>query len=762
MGVTEQSMPSYYQVINGVRYDRELLESADRLTTGAGDGRISVDDGRQLWDEAQDGSGVTATEYRTLQHIVDTYNCTDAAKRFLKGHINPDQAVEPVERVEKPDTVVPERLSTSPTIGFTPTRPYEGYLKTHDYLGRRNRSTPAPAPVPEPEPEPAAPPPSKPAATNNYVTSLAFVVCFGVQIVSTYAWFRDFPTQSFVISTVVNGVLTSFAVQGYVWAKVTKEMFVPSVAQFCGIGSCWAALVAAAMTMAPSHIVAYEFPNATMNTDAAVHLVNECGRLWFLIALLMAMGALRGSPPKALAAFLAVYLARPFSALAQQFTGFDCTANWVLLPGKAAEGTQPVDGCCVSLVSVLLLLLFFGMYSFLTADASTFVSAGSIAYGLYGVCLLASPDRYRIEAWPSVQVRDPVMEHYVVALALTMLFVCVLLHYSAKDDDQKSRSEIHEAMGFVGGLAVVVMVWYFQWLLGPMAVVANKLDYTSCVAVGVIHFAMLILGLLCIANAARPHAKSYMRRHDAQTLLLRVLYISCFALAIGFYKKTDALVCILGLNPVNTQLATWLAVGYMSIGSLYAAAAQLTEASQRVVLQFSMIMPFCVFIGGHFLDVNVVQGLFKSPMHVVGFQYLCGVLLMLLVICCHYTRPTRASKLPDAEAPDDIRTLVLRFLYMQSLYFAGQFYWAGPPAWVQDSASDFWVAHAVLDLSIGLVYMAGSSLESKAQKKLLQYGMVGTLLSLAASHQLYGLQASVLAIPALNIAAAWYACYGAK
>merc|ERR1712086_555823 len=151
-------------------------------------------------------------------------------------------------------------------------------------------------------------------------------------------------------------------------------------------------------------------------------------------------------------------------------------------------------------------------------------------------------------------------------------------------------------------------------------------------------------------------------------------------------------------------------------GSLYAAAAQLTEAAQRSVLQFSMIMPFCVFIGGHFLDVNVVQGLFKSPMHVVGFQYLCGVLLMLLVICCHYTRPTRASKLPDAEAPDDIRTLVLRFLYMQSLYFAGQFYWAGPPAWVQDSTSDFWVAHAVLDPSIGLATWPAHRLNLKLRR----------------------------------------------
>lgn len=581
-------------------------------------------------------------------------------------------------------------------------------------------------------------------------------------MVSTYAWFRGLSTQSFVISTVVNGVLTSFAVQGFVWAKLTKQLFVPSVAQFCGIASCWAALVAAGMTMAPSHIVAYEFPNASMNTDAAVHLVNECGRLWFLIAILMGMGALRGSPAKALAAFLALYLAKPFSALAQQFTGFDCTTNWVLLPGKAAEGTQPVDGCCVSLISVLLLLLLFGIYSFHTADASMFVSAGSIAYGLYAVCLLAAPDRYRIEAWPSVKDRDPVMEHYIVALALTMAFVCVLLHYSAKDDNQKSRAEIHEAMGFVSGLSLVVMVWYFQWLLGSLAVVANKLDYTSCVAVGAVNFAMLILGLLCIANAARPHAKSYMRRHDAQTLLLRVLYISCFALTIGFYKKTDALVGILGLNAVHQQLATWLAVGYLSIGSLYAATAQLSEASQLHVLRFSMVMPFSVFIGGHFFDVNVVQGLFKSPMHVVGFQYLCGVLLMLLVICCHYTRPTRASKLPDAESPDGVCTLVLQFLYMQSLYFAGQFYWAGPPDWVQEPASSFWVAHAVLDLSIGLVYMAGSSLESKAQKKLLQYGMVGTFISFAASHQLYGLQASVLAIPALNMAAACYACYGAQ
>ena len=36
---------SYYKTIRGVKYDRELIETADELITGVGDGRISKDDG---------------------------------------------------------------------------------------------------------------------------------------------------------------------------------------------------------------------------------------------------------------------------------------------------------------------------------------------------------------------------------------------------------------------------------------------------------------------------------------------------------------------------------------------------------------------------------------------------------------------------------------------------------------------------------------------------------------------------------------------
>ena len=78
---------SYYKQINGVKYDRKLLEKADLLTSGRGDGRISKCDAEELWVDSQDGKGVTGTEACTLQYILDNYNCTDSGKAVLKTHL---------------------------------------------------------------------------------------------------------------------------------------------------------------------------------------------------------------------------------------------------------------------------------------------------------------------------------------------------------------------------------------------------------------------------------------------------------------------------------------------------------------------------------------------------------------------------------------------------------------------------------------------------------------------------------------------------
>ena len=48
-------MPSYYKIINGQRYDRKLLEKAEALTKGQGDGRISQKDAETLYSMITDG-----------------------------------------------------------------------------------------------------------------------------------------------------------------------------------------------------------------------------------------------------------------------------------------------------------------------------------------------------------------------------------------------------------------------------------------------------------------------------------------------------------------------------------------------------------------------------------------------------------------------------------------------------------------------------------------------------------------------------------
>lgn len=85
---------SCYKEIDGVKYDKGLLEKSDSLTTGRGDGRISKEDAEKLLEDTQDGKGVTEGERKTLQYILDNYNCTDAGKEVLVAKLGDDAAGE--------------------------------------------------------------------------------------------------------------------------------------------------------------------------------------------------------------------------------------------------------------------------------------------------------------------------------------------------------------------------------------------------------------------------------------------------------------------------------------------------------------------------------------------------------------------------------------------------------------------------------------------------------------------------------------------
>jgi hypothetical protein len=70
-----------YQNIDGVKYEKELLDLAAEHTTGRGNQKLSKDEVADLFKSASDGQSVTEIEKRTLKYIRENFEFTDAAAR---------------------------------------------------------------------------------------------------------------------------------------------------------------------------------------------------------------------------------------------------------------------------------------------------------------------------------------------------------------------------------------------------------------------------------------------------------------------------------------------------------------------------------------------------------------------------------------------------------------------------------------------------------------------------------------------------------
>jgi hypothetical protein len=70
-----------------VKYDGELIELADKLTSGAGDGRLSKDDASQVFDAVRDGNSYTDIEKGTVKYLRENYKWTDAADEWFRTEI---------------------------------------------------------------------------------------------------------------------------------------------------------------------------------------------------------------------------------------------------------------------------------------------------------------------------------------------------------------------------------------------------------------------------------------------------------------------------------------------------------------------------------------------------------------------------------------------------------------------------------------------------------------------------------------------------
>ena len=81
--IKNSSKKSYYRFISGERYDRSLLEDADKRIEGQGDGRISEKDLIEVVESSRDGKGITETEWKTIVYITETYNLTHKATEWF-------------------------------------------------------------------------------------------------------------------------------------------------------------------------------------------------------------------------------------------------------------------------------------------------------------------------------------------------------------------------------------------------------------------------------------------------------------------------------------------------------------------------------------------------------------------------------------------------------------------------------------------------------------------------------------------------------
>ena len=80
-------MGSYYKEIDGKKYDKEILDLADELTKGQGDGRLSQDDAKKLLEAVKDGNAYTDIEKETMSYVRDNYKWTESADEWFRSEI---------------------------------------------------------------------------------------------------------------------------------------------------------------------------------------------------------------------------------------------------------------------------------------------------------------------------------------------------------------------------------------------------------------------------------------------------------------------------------------------------------------------------------------------------------------------------------------------------------------------------------------------------------------------------------------------------
>merc|ERR1711870_152909 len=78
---------SYYATMDGLKCDRAIIDACATAVEGQGDGRVSIDDAKKVWEKAADGGKVTKAERWTVRHCLTHFKFTEPAMDFMKENL---------------------------------------------------------------------------------------------------------------------------------------------------------------------------------------------------------------------------------------------------------------------------------------------------------------------------------------------------------------------------------------------------------------------------------------------------------------------------------------------------------------------------------------------------------------------------------------------------------------------------------------------------------------------------------------------------
>ncbi|MCZ6533340.1 MAG: LysM peptidoglycan-binding domain-containing protein, partial [SAR324 cluster bacterium] len=294
---------NYYKVIDGHKFDNEMIMLADQAVAGQGDGRISLKDAKLLLAGVKDANKYTDIEKATMHYIRDHYRFTPAADKWFRTQIRSWAAIRGWAGHSADEGKVAAEAHGAEPATVVSGPPYTG---TVDESEAREEAPPplidpaqeSPAP---PEPE-AARPGSRPkwliplAVGGAFLAAIAMVVFWPSPPTTVDAPVQDAPQSPVQAETAVPSPTTVDApVQDAPQSPVQAEAAVPSSAEAARneppaepvATEQQAQAVAKATAEVETASVAQQIPAQSTATSAAAsgtHRVNPGDSLWKIAA----------------------------------------------------------------------------------------------------------------------------------------------------------------------------------------------------------------------------------------------------------------------------------------------------------------------------------------------------------------------------------------------------------------------------------------------------------------------------------------------